>query len=185
MRVRRHLLPLGVVFALVWFPLGLSALDSACPQGPALLSPSEPVYSDAMELKQMLESRGFEVRCVFPTHLWSIFETAGDGGVMRSTVEGEVNFRTNYGDLDAVFMPHPQTFADFKISEHRQDGGFLYTFGGTPRVWDANRFGSARRVYFLDHGNQLFFVDDVALLGRLEQALQVRHRHQRNGQLWK
>jgi len=175
LRAHPHLLMLGLALLLVSFPLGLSAQEADCPKGPALLSPSEPVYSDAMELKQMLESHGFEVRCVFPTHLWSIFEV-GDGGVMHSTVEGEANFRTNYGDFEAVFVPQPQTFADFKITEHREDSGFLYTFGGTPRVWDANRFGSARRIYFLDHGNQLFFVGDVALLHRLEQALQVRHR---------
>ncbi len=173
MRVHLHLVLLVLV---VPFPLRLSGQKSDCPNGPALLSPSEPVYPDAMELKQTLESHGFEVRCVFPTHLWSIFEVAGDGGVMHSTVEGEANFRTNYGDLDAVFVPQPQTFADFKITEHREGSGFLYTFGGTPRVWDVNRFGSARRIYFLDHGNQLFFVGDIALLHRLEEALQVRHR---------
>jgi hypothetical protein len=31
-------------------------------------------------------------------------------------------------------------------------------------------------MYFLDHCNQLFFVDNVALLHRLEQALRTRHR---------
>jgi hypothetical protein len=129
-----------------------------------------------MELKRVLERHGFEVRCVFPTHLGSIFQVEGDGGVVHSTVEGEANFRTNYGDLDAVFMPQAHTFADFKITEHREDSGFLYTFGGTPRVWNTNRFGSARRIYFLDHGNQLFFVGNVPLLRRLEQALEVRHR---------
>jgi len=112
---------------------------------------------------------------MFPTILWSIFEV-GDGGVMRNTVEGEVNFLTNYGDVTAFFLPKPQTFADFKITEHREDGGFLYTFAGTPRVWATNRFGSARRIYFLDHANQLFFVGDVALLHRLEKVLNERHR---------
>jgi hypothetical protein len=47
----------------------LSAQEAHCPKGPALLSPSEPVYSDAMELKQMLENHGIELHCVFPTHL--------------------------------------------------------------------------------------------------------------------
>jgi hypothetical protein len=146
-----------------------------CPKETALLTPKELVYPDAMELKRTLESHGFVVRCMFPTILWSIFEV-GDGGVMRNTVEGEVNFLTNYGDVTAFFLPKPQTFADFKITEHREDGGFLYTFAGTPRVWATNRFGSARRIYFLDHANQLFFVGDVALLHRLEKVLNERHR---------
>jgi len=112
LRVHPHLFVLGVALLLVSFPLGLSAQEADCPKGPALLSPSEPVYADAMELKQTLENHGIEARCVFPTHLWSIFEVAVDGGVMHSTVEGEANFRTNYGDLDVVFMPQPQTSAD-------------------------------------------------------------------------
>jgi len=157
------------------FPLALDAQEADCPKGPALLSSSEPVYADAMELKQTLESHGFEVRCVFPTTLWSIFWRE-DGGVVHGTIEGQANFRTNYGDVQAVFMPKPQTFADFKIFEHREDNGFLYTFGGIPRVWDTNRFGSAHRIYFLDHGNQLFFVGDLVLLRRLEKALAVHHR---------
>jgi hypothetical protein len=173
-RAHPNLLVLGLVLLLVAFPFGLNA-QTDCPQAPLLLSPSDPVYPDAMELKQTLESHGFVVHCIFPTKLGSLFEV-DDGGVMHRTVEGEVNFRTNYGEVDAVFMPKSQTFADFKITERRQDGCFLYNFGGTPRVWDTNRFGSARRTYFLDHGNQLFFIDDVALLHRLEQVLQAQHR---------
>jgi hypothetical protein len=55
-----------------------------------------------------------------------------------------------------VFLPKPQTFADFKITEHREDGGYMYSFAGTPRVWAANKFESARRIYFLKHDNELF-----------------------------
>jgi hypothetical protein len=106
----------------------------------ALLSSTDLVYADAMELKQHLESHGFVVRCVFPTKMGSIFQVE-EGGVLRSTIEGEANFSTNYGDIDVVFVPKPQTFADFKITEHREDGGYLYTFAGTPRVWAVNRFG--------------------------------------------
>ncbi len=112
---------------------------------------------------------------MFPTKLSSIFQI-NDAGILRSTVEGEVNFRTKYGDVDAVFLRAPQTFADFKITERREGGGYLYRFAGTPRVWETDRFGSARRMYFLDFGNLLLFIDDAALMQRLERALQVRHR---------
>lgn len=176
MKVDPHVLLLGTVLLLVSFPVALSAEETGCPNEPALLSPSEPVYAEAMALKQTLESHGFDVRCVFPTHMSSIFEVAGDAERMHSTVEGEACFRTNYGDLDAVFLPQPQTFADFKITEHRENSGYLYTFAGTPRVWAANRFGSARRTYFLDHENQLWVIGDVRLLHRLEQTFPVRHR---------
>ncbi|PYV60405.1 MAG: hypothetical protein DMG98_02450 [Acidobacteria bacterium] len=112
---------------------------------------------------------------MFPTRLGSIFRV-DEGGVLRSTVEGEANFRTNHGEVDAVFMPKPQTFADFKITERREGAGYLYTFGGTPRVWETNRFGSARRMHFLDQDNLLFFINEPALMRRLEQVLPVRHR---------
>lgn len=151
------------------------AQSPECPTGEALLSASDPVYADAMELAQSLHDHGFVVRCVFPTKLGSIFRVV-EGGVEHSTIEGEAAFRTDYGDIDAVFVPKPQTFADFKITEHREDGGYLYTFAGTPRVWAVNRFGSARRDYFLKHDNQLLLVSNDKLRGRLEQALHLPPR---------
>lgn len=139
----------------VEFPLFAQAPE--CPPPAALLSATDPVYPDAMELKRTLENDGFIVRCVFPTKVRSIFQVK-DGDVLRSTIEGEASFRTNAGDIDAVFLPKPQTFSDFKITEHRERGGYLYTFAGTPLVWEANRFGSANRIYFLKHGNQMLMV---------------------------
>ncbi len=115
------------------------AQSPECPTGEALLSASDPVYADALELAQSLHDHGFVVRCMFPTKLGSIFRVA-EGGVEHSTIEGEAAFRTNYGDIDAVFVPKPQTFADFKITEHREDGGYLYTFAGSrlgsQQVWE-------------------------------------------------
>lgn len=164
-----HRLLASLVILLAACPyLGL-AQPPECPTGQALLSSEDPVYSDAMELKQSLESRGFVVRCVFPTKFGSIFQVT-DGGIMRSTVEGEAVFRTNEGDIGAVFLPKPQTFEDFKITEHRVGDGYVYTFAGTPRVWAVNRFGSARRIYFFKHGNQLL-TSDAKLRARLEEAL--------------
>ena len=162
----------SLVLLLLGVSLSLFSQASECPPAVSLLSSNDPVYADAMELKQKLESHGFVVRCVFPTKLGSIFQVT-EGGVLRSTIEGEVNFSTNYGDIDAVFVRKSQTFADFKITEHREDVGYLYTFAGTPRVWAVNRFVSARRDYFLKHDNQLLLVNDNQLRGRLEQALHL------------
>lgn len=175
MKVPLKLLLLGLTTLFLALPFGLNAQERDCPQGPPLLSPSDPIYSDAMDLKKTLESHGFVVRCVFPTKLGSIFEV-WENGVMHATVAGEANFRTNYGEVDAVFLPHGQTFTDFRITEHRKGGGYLYTFGGTPRVWETNQFGTALRMYFLDHANELFFINDAELLRRLEEALRARHR---------
>lgn len=175
MRVHPNLVLLGIVPLLVAFSFEFRAQESDCPIGPPALSPLDEVYSDAMELERTLQSHGFVVRCVFPTKLGSMFRI-DENGVLRSTVEGEANFRTNYGEVDAVFLPKSQTFADFKITERRDGGGYVYTFGGTPRVSESSRFGSARRMYFLNRDNLLLFIDDPTLMSRLEQVLRVRHR---------
>jgi len=171
LNVRLHHLLAGLVGLVFLAGSGLHmfAQASECPPPATLLSSTDPVYADAMELKQTLESHGFVVRCVFPTKFGSIFQVK-DGDVQRSTIEGEADFNTNYGNIDAVFLPKPQTFADFTITERRKGGGYLYTFAGAPRVWEANRFGSASRIYFLKHGNQMLMVSDK-LRARLVQAL--------------
>jgi hypothetical protein len=174
--IRLHRLWAGLVVLLAVTGSSSFAQQPECPPAPILLQPTDPAYVDAMELKQSLESQGFVVRCVFPTKLSSIFRIR-EGGVSHSTIEGEASFRTDDGDADVVFMPKPQTFVDFKIKEHGEGGGYLYTFAGTPRVWDVNRFGSAHRIYFLKHGNQLVLSNDK-LRARLEQALRLCSRTQ-------
>jgi hypothetical protein len=154
------------------------AQSTPCPPPAALIAPDNPAYSDAMDLAKRLESNGFVIRCIFPTKLGSIFEVA-DGDVMRSTVEGEANFTTNNGAFDVIFLPKPQTFADFKISERRKAGGYLYRFTGTPRVLAGDKFmfGTAYRNYFLKQDNYLFFVSDQTLISRLEEALRSSSSH--------
>lgn len=113
LNLRPHYLLAGLVLVLVVASQSpLFAQVPECPPAAALLSSNDPAYADAMELKQSLENHGFTVRCVFPTKFGSIFQVI-EGGALRSTIEGEANFRTDYGDLDAVFLPKPQTFTDF------------------------------------------------------------------------
>ena len=161
-----------VLLAASCFPL--SAQSVPCPTGEALMAPSDPAYADAIELEQRLESHGFTVKCIFPTKLSSVFMVE-ENGVLRSTVEGEACFSTNYGGIEVVFLPKSQTFADFKITEHRKGGGYLYRFTGTPRVWagDKFKFGTANRQHFLKHGNYLFIVSDDQLFSRLEEVFRM------------
>jgi hypothetical protein len=138
-----------------------------------LLEGSDPAYPDAMELKQNLENHDFTVQCIFHTKLSSFFMVDVNGS-LQSTVEGEFCFRTNRGDLGVVFVPKPRTFADFKITERRAGGGYLYRFMGTPRVSAGNKFkfGSAHRIYFLKRENQLLLADDQ-LISRLQDAFHL------------
>ena len=153
-------IPAHVVASLALLLAGLHpqivAQSVSCPPPAALIAHDNPAYTDAMNLAKNLEAQGFAVKCIFPTKLGSIFEVA-DGGVVRSTVEGEANFDTNFGAFDVVFLPKPQTFADFKITERRKDEGYLYRFTGTPRVWagDQFKFGTAYRQCFLKFENLL------------------------------
>jgi hypothetical protein len=165
---------LGATILLSLVSTVVVAQDDRCSLPPAaLLSPSNAAYSDALEFANLLRDHGFVVRCMFPTKLGSIFELE-EGGMLRSTVEGDANFVTNFGEVEVVFLPKGQSFANFKIKEHREGNGYLYTFAGTPRVWDVNRFGTARRVHFLKHQNHLLYVgEDKALLARLNEALHL------------
>jgi|GEM_PF-2833060 len=160
----------GLVLASAFSGL-LVAQSPQCSHPAALIAPGDPAYADAMEMKQRLQSHGYIVECVFPTKLGSMFQV-DENGVLRSTVEGEAAFRTNLGDIDVVFMPKPQTFVDFKITERRKDHGYLYRFTGTPRVLAGDRFnfGSAYRQCYLKFDNQLVFVS-CTLYSRLADDL--------------
>jgi hypothetical protein len=152
--------------------LPLHGQSVPCPPGEAWLTSSDPAYPDAMELSRHLENHDFTVQCIFPTKFGSVFMVE-QNGVLVSTIEGEACLRTNFGDIGVVFVPKPKTFIDFKITEHREGGGYLYRFSGTPRVHggDKFKFESVRRNYFLKHDNLLLIVGDNQLLSRLEEAL--------------
>lgn len=161
----------GLVLLIPLCTSSLAAQSIDCPPENALLATNDPAYADAMDLQQRLEKQNFSIRCIFPTKLSSFF-MVDHNGTLQSTVEGEACFSTNYGDIEVVFLPRPQTFADFRITERRKDGGYLYRFTGTPQVsaGDKFKFGTAARQYFLKHDNYLIIVSDNQLVPRLEAA---------------
>jgi hypothetical protein len=125
-----------------------------------------------MELQRRLQKHNFTVRCIFPTKFGSFF-MVDHNGILESTVEGEACFSTNYGGIDVVFLPKPQTFAEFEITERRKGSGYLYRFTGTPSVSAGNKFkfGTAARQYFLKHDNYLIIVSDDQLVSHLQAVL--------------
>jgi hypothetical protein len=126
-----RILPAQVLVGLVSFLMislrPLPAQSEPCPPPASLIGADNPAYNDAMGLQKALEAQGFIIYCIFPTKFSSAF-LVWENGIAHSTVEGEANFRTNFGDLDVVFLPKPQTFAELNIEEHRKDSGYLYTF---------------------------------------------------------
>jgi hypothetical protein len=151
----------------------LLAQSNHCPPPASLIAADNPAYTDARDLQEELKTSGIDVYCIFPTKFSSAF-LVWENGVAHSTVEGEACFRTNFGDLGIVFVPKPQTFADLKISEHREGGGYLYTFSGMPDIWIMKQLGSGRRQYFLKSDNYIVSVTDANLRLRLEEALHVK-----------
>ncbi len=146
---------------LLFFTASLAAQSAPCPPAMALIEPVNPAYSDALQFQSRIEQHDFTVHCIFPTKLNSIFMVEKDGA-LQSTVEGEVCFNTNYGAFSVIFVPKPETFADFIITERRKDHGYLYRFTGTPRVaaGDKFNFDTAARQYFLKRDNFLIMVSD-------------------------
>lgn len=164
---------LALSFLVAFCTSPLFAQPLPCPTGAALLSSSDIADADAMELAHILELHHITVNCIFPTKFGSTF-MVDDHGTNRSTVEGEACFRTDRGDIGAVFLPKPQTFANFKITERRKGGGYVYKFSGTPRVLHEDQFdfGTAHRQYFFKLDNKLIIVDDT-LRATVESALQL------------
>lgn len=144
-----------------------------CPSSAVMLPTSDPVYDDVIELTHKLENYGFAVKCVFTTKFESVFRIAEVNG-NDLTVLGEANLRTNYGDVDVVFLPKGQTFAGFKVTENPVSGGYSYTWAGTPRAPGWRKLESPQRIYFLKDSNHLFLVKGDTLRARVEAALQAR-----------
>ena len=83
--------------------------------------------------------------------------------------EGAALYRTDHGDFEALFLPHPQNFERLKVIE-RQDGSrYSYSFVGPPRPWAANRIDAAFRMYFVKYQSVLFVVTDKRLAATLER----------------
>src|SRR5689334_15005798 len=98
-----------------------------CPPREALLPPSDPAYADAMQLADELRVHGFTISCIFPSKLGSFFMVE-EGGKLHSTIEGDAVFRTDAGDIEVVFLPKPQTWDHFKISERHMGPGNGYMY---------------------------------------------------------
>jgi hypothetical protein len=66
----------------------------------AVLTSTDPVYAETVELTRELENHGFVVRCVLQLK-------------MANTFQGQLGaalYRTSRGDFEALFLPKPRTF---------------------------------------------------------------------------
>jgi hypothetical protein len=109
----------------------------------AVLTSTDPVYAETVELTRELENHGFVVRCVLQSKLATFFQ-----GQL-----GAALYRTSRGDFEALFLPKPHTFDSVRLVERQQNGGYQYFFQGSPSTAGMT---CARRTFFAKRANRFF-----------------------------
>lgn len=72
--------------------------------------------------------------------------------------KGAALYITNRGDFDVIFLAKPQNFDSFEIAERQENGTYIYTFRGNPRLFSAGMEG--KKTYFFKQSNKLFIAFD-------------------------
>lgn len=128
----------------------------------AMLPPSHPAYSYAVDLARTLTEKGFTVKCTGESTMTAFFQ-----GIV-----GGVVFETDRGNIAAVFLPKGQVF-HVKVTERRENGDYLYSFSGSPKARSADPAHCAGRpCYFVQHDNVMIpFLTSPEMAADLTAAL--------------
>jgi hypothetical protein len=127
----------------------------------AVLPPTNKAYSMAMELAQMLQDKGFTIKCVLLSKMEGFFEE----------LEGAALFGTTRDDFEALFVPKSKKFEKLSVLERTENGRHIYSFDGDPKPGPSSRIDSARRIYFVKHVHMLLEMDDDALAKDIHRAI--------------
>ena len=122
------------------------------------IKPVDPIYSEAIDLAEVLRERGLTVKCVLPSKMANTFE--GQAGAAL--------YRTNHGDFEALFLKKPATFASVKPTEAEKNGFYFYSFEGRPAT---SGWTSSRREYFVKNGSQMLVTREEQLAVYLDKEL--------------
>ena len=163
--MKRLLLILGLAFVafLATPKAGAQASGCGAEESDSILQPTDAIYEDALDLARILNEHHITIQCVLTSKL---------GGFFLGT-KGAVLYRTADGDVGALFLPKPRTFADLAIVERPARNGFAYSFSGKPRPANAARLESDHRQFFLKRDNTLLILGDEALKNKLAGALNL------------
>jgi hypothetical protein len=123
------------------------------------IKPDDPIYSEAMDLAEVLRHHGLAIKCVLPSKRVNAFE----GQV------GAALYRTNRGDFEALILKKPATFASVKPTEAHENEFYLYSFEGRPPA--RGGWTSSRREYFVKHRSQMLVTREEQLAVYLDKAL--------------
>lgn len=123
------------------------------------IKPIDPIYSEAMDLAEVLRDGGLAIKCVLPSKMVNAFECQA----------GAALYRTDRGDFEALFLETPATFASVKPNEAQENEFYLYSFEG----WPAARGGwtSTRREYFVKNRNRMLVTREEQLAVYLDKEL--------------
>ena len=130
------------------------------------MRPSDPGYSDAMELAARLQNHHFTVRCVGPSKFAHFLP--------RQT--GAALFRTTLGDFEALFRPKEQNFDDVFISEEwnaslpSSDSDIGYRYSLRDRQGRKLQVMEGRETFFVRHDNILFITFEKETAGALGES---------------
>jgi hypothetical protein len=124
-------------------------------------SKSSPVYDDATELARTLNERGFQVQCMRRSVEERLFKGQ----------KGAAWVKTDRGIFEVWFLPMPETFAGLEVDERQENGRYVYSFSGTPRI--SRTIDSSKQSFFINYGNLLFHVwGDEQLATGIRNAFQ-------------
>lgn len=137
-------------------PTGCTSLDLK-----AALQPSDGGYADAAELKQLLRAHGVVVGCVLRSKMTGMFEGQ----------EGAALYRTDQGDLEALFLPRPGSWDALEVVRREKNGWYLTSFKGRPNPWPANLIEGSQREYYVKHTNVLCVTRDERLARKINRIL--------------
>jgi hypothetical protein len=141
--------------------VGSPATGCVDPHRPAL-QPSDPAYSDAVELARSLALHDFRVICISPSKWTGTFQGQKGAALFWTTTEG---------GFDALFLPKPQNFDELQIIHRMENGRHLYSFAGHPTPWPANLIDGPRPTYFIKHMNRLIVAYHDQLAAHLGTTL--------------
>ena len=120
-------------------------------------SGSDPIYVDAMQLADKLQTYGFVVDCVRSSKQADLFEGQ----------KGAAWYKTKQGVFEVLFLQEGQTWDGLEVVDEATIGGrHNYRFRGAPRT--SSGMDGAKPITFIRHRNLMFEVlDDEELAKRI------------------
>ena len=128
----------------------------------AELRSTDPVFSDAMNLKQGLTEAGFDVECVLASKMTAFIEGQ----------KGAAQFRTSGGIFEALFAVESNGFKQLEIVETKPQPPYNYVIRSKTGSLQVRHMEGNRPAYFVKRPNLMLIIWDAELAQSLASALE-------------